>query len=571
MDNKRQYKGKSIIADIHNYTVIDLETTGRNVNECEIIELAAVKVENDEIVGEYSTLVQPSVLVPSRVTQITGITNEMLVDAPHIEDVIEDFLDFIGEDVILGHNISSFDSVILYDLCEGFGLPHLSNDMLDTLCYARRCNIIVPNYKLTTLTKYFGIEHSDAHRALGDCIANHQCYLKLKDFFDDSIRRPRTSRSNYAPRNSEETNRLHELLGIVKGIISDDELSDKEILYLDTWLKQNENLAGNYPFDIISESIRFVLEDGVITAEEKTYLLDVLSEFDDPVSKRACSVDGEVFSGRNIVLTGDFIHGSRDDISNELEAAGFTIQNSVTKKTDYLVVGEYGSAQWSQGNYGTKVKKAIELQEKGCSIKIIKEREFFDSLNKGIEFNNSDEPNDDFQKGQQIIGIKDLFDRINREIANEQRIPENVLFLEINDDVQSKSESVWIKEPLTGKRSKLVFNCYMRGKKDNRYATFVIQNSLAKAVAPPKNVELKVLPSDSLHTFVNVKEINDEFEGYIKAITAFCIKSFEPADKFGCCSKYKECSDAKECLHNNLFYSKACWYRKNLEAGKIFY
>ena len=169
------------------------------------------------------------------------------------------------------------------------------------------------------------------------------------------------------------------------------------------------------------------------------------------------------------------------------------------------------------------------------------------------------------------IGIKDLFDRINNEIAIEQKIPLNILNLVVNGEGQNESESVWIKEPLTGKMSKLLFNCSMRGRKNDKYATFVVQSSILDNVVPPKNAELKTIVSDKLHTYINVKEIDAEFETFLKQLISYSVKNFEPADKFGCCSKYKECSKEKECLHDDLFYSKACYYRKNLESGKIFY
>lgn len=557
MSDTRPYKGKRILSDIHDYTVIDLETTGKNINTCEIIELAAVKVENDEIVGRYSQLVQPSEPVSAETTCITGITNEMLVDSPRIEEVIEEFLDFIGDDIILGHNICSFDSNIIYDVCEGLGLPHFSNTMLDTLIYVRHCNIDTPNDKLTTLTKYFNIEHSEAHRALADCIANHECYQRLKSFFDESTIKESSSVRSHYHRSSEETMQLHELSAIVKGVLSDNILTDDEIRLLSKWTTQNEHLKGNYPFDVISKAVNDVLEDGVITEDEREYLIEILSDYDDPVEKKSESITDVTFEGSKIVLTGEFTSGTREEVTKKLEGMGAEVQNNVTRKTDFVIVGGYGSSDWAHGNYGTKVKKALELQANGNNIRIIKEDDFFRSFEE--------------QKGQTLIGLDELFNRVNSEIVSEQRIPDNVLKLEKNTEGQNKSESVWITEPVTGKRSKLLFNCYMRGRKNDRYATFVIHNSIAKYITPPDNVEVKTLSSDELHTYINTKEIDRDLETYIKNIMSYSVKSFEPSDKFGCCSKYKECSDAKRCLHNNLFYSKACWYRKNLEAGKIFY
>lgn len=175
-------KGKSLIANLKDYTVIDLETTSQYPTSAEIIEMSAVKIRNSEIVDTYSTLIKPSESLSSSITELTGITNEMLSNAPKIEEKIQEYLDFISDDVILGHNIASYDSIILYDLCENLGLKTFDNDILDTLRYSRCCDIDVLDYKLTTLTEYFKIEHN-AHRALNDCIANFECYEKLKEYF----------------------------------------------------------------------------------------------------------------------------------------------------------------------------------------------------------------------------------------------------------------------------------------------------------------------------------------------------------------------------------------------------
>lgn len=294
-------KGKSIIDSISDYTVIDIETSSINVKEAEVIELAAIRVRNSEIVDTYSTFIQPSCPVSPKITEITGITNEMLIDAPKIEEKMPEFLEFIGKDIILGHNIVSYDSTILYDVCVKLNLQSFNNDMLDTLYYSRYCDIKVPNQKLTTLTGYFNIEH-EAHRALGDCIANFKCYEKLKEKYT----RKHTSLSS-------------ESLG-------------------------NTNQSDmSSPFAV------------------KTQYSDI--------------------SGKTIVLTGDFRIGKRNLIKAKLEELGAGVKKSVSGKTDYVIIGALGSLDWKFGEYGDKVSKAYELQEKGKPIKIIKEEEFFECLN----------------------------------------------------------------------------------------------------------------------------------------------------------------------------------------------
>ena len=177
-------KGEQLLKSLDNYTVVDIETTSKNPLKAEIIELSAVRVRSGKIVKEYSQLVKPSTPIPNGITKLTGITNEMVENSPAIEAVLQDFLDFIGNDVVLGHNIVSYDSTILYDICEQYGFK-FDFKLLDTLHYAHFCNIDVSNYKMSTIAEYFGITYQ-AHRALNDCKANFQVYEKLKEHYQGS-------------------------------------------------------------------------------------------------------------------------------------------------------------------------------------------------------------------------------------------------------------------------------------------------------------------------------------------------------------------------------------------------
>lgn len=371
---------------INDYTIIDLETTGLSTKSCEIIELAAVKVRNGKIIDTFGTLIKPNVEIPYAVTQKTNITNEMVENAPKIDEKFQDFFDFIGDDIVLGHNINSYDIPILCRYCEELNSDSFNNDTLDTLQFSRKCDIDVPDYKLTTLTNYFGIEHQNAHRALADCIANHECYQRLKELYNPNLcaKNKSTGTRKHISRLSEETKQLQELSCIINDFISDNVLTDIEISSLNHWLNQNQHLSGNYLFDKVNSAVQSVLEDGVITEEEKLYLLNVLSNYNNPVEFYSGNVDELNLDGKQVVLTGDFIYGSRDEVTNKLEMLGASVKSSVSGKTDYVVVGGNGSEVWSCGNYGSKVKKALEYQSKGKDVKIIKEEEFFKCLKETV-------------------------------------------------------------------------------------------------------------------------------------------------------------------------------------------
>ena len=103
-------------------------------------------------------------------------------------------------------------------------------------------------------------------------------------------------------------------------------------------------------------------------------MLRLFEQITDPVAN-ACSCDCFDISGKTFCLTGEFEYGDRSSVESALRQRGGIPISSVTKKTDCLVVGSKGSEAWSNGNYGTKVKKAMELQEKGSPIRIVKEQD----------------------------------------------------------------------------------------------------------------------------------------------------------------------------------------------------
>lgn len=174
--NKGQRLSSRYIKD---YTVFDLETTGINIQSDAIIEISAVKVRDHEIVDEFTTLVNPDRPIPAVATEVNGITDHMVADAPHLTEAMGNFLAFIGEDVLVGHNIHTFDTNFVYDAAlQTLGIE-VRNDYIDTLFMARKCLSKLYHHKLTDLAEYFGFTTEGAHRALFDCRMNQACYEKM--------------------------------------------------------------------------------------------------------------------------------------------------------------------------------------------------------------------------------------------------------------------------------------------------------------------------------------------------------------------------------------------------------
>ena len=98
----RESKGKSLIEDLNDYTVVDIETTGMNWNICNILEISSLKVRNKKIVDEYSELINPHEPIPYFIRNLTGITDEMVYDAPELDEVLIKFKEFLKDDIKIG-------------------------------------------------------------------------------------------------------------------------------------------------------------------------------------------------------------------------------------------------------------------------------------------------------------------------------------------------------------------------------------------------------------------------------------------------------------------------------------
>lgn len=172
-------QGKQLCRYVPDYVLFDLETTGISCYYDEVIEISAVKVRNGTIVEEFSELVNPGRPIPVRASMVNRIYDDMVAGAPDFEEVLQRFLAFIGEDVLVGHNIHTFDMKFLYRDCEKYFGQTLTNDYVDTLKLSK---MVFPNWRhrrLSDLAEYFGISTTGAHRALTDCRINQQVFELL--------------------------------------------------------------------------------------------------------------------------------------------------------------------------------------------------------------------------------------------------------------------------------------------------------------------------------------------------------------------------------------------------------
>ncbi len=181
---ERKYKGKSLVSFPDTYVVVDLETTGFDARFDSIIEIAGIKVSGGVEVDRFQSLVNPEWDIPEYISELTGITNEMVKEAPTIKTVLPAFLDFVGNHIVVGHNVH-FDANFIYDTATWLGLPPFSNDLVDTARLSRRLYKDMENHKLPMLAQRLGVSEIVEHRALSDCLVTHGCLSKMKAYVEE--------------------------------------------------------------------------------------------------------------------------------------------------------------------------------------------------------------------------------------------------------------------------------------------------------------------------------------------------------------------------------------------------
>lgn len=167
------------------FIAFDLETTGLFAVSSEIIEIGAIKFNLKGELERFQILIDPQIAMPLEAFKVHGISSEMLAGKVTIEKVLPDFLDFIKDSVLIAHNAMFEASFISYHLNKhGFELPN--NILLDTIVLSKKLLKDSPDYKLSTITKFIGIENSIFHRALNDAYCCMKIFTKIvEDLLQD--------------------------------------------------------------------------------------------------------------------------------------------------------------------------------------------------------------------------------------------------------------------------------------------------------------------------------------------------------------------------------------------------
>ena len=159
------------------YVIFDIETTGLSFKNHKITEIGAVKIRNGEVVDHFSALIDPQTPLEAKIIEITGITDDMLIGKPLIDEVLPQFMAFVGDACLVAHN-AAFDTAFIKENCSKFGLP-FDFTILDTLTLSRLLLKDLKRHKLNVIAKYLGVSLENHHRAVDDAKATTEIFLKF--------------------------------------------------------------------------------------------------------------------------------------------------------------------------------------------------------------------------------------------------------------------------------------------------------------------------------------------------------------------------------------------------------
>ena len=186
-DTARALYGECNASFDDEFVFFDIETTGLSPLNCEITEIGAVRMKSGKLIDEFNMLVNPGVHIPENITELTGISDETVADAPPISEVLPKFLEFAGNSLLIAHN-AGFDTSFIRCAADKLGLS-FTNPYLDTVAMSRYVNPNLQKHKLDVLAKYFSLGDFNHHRASDDAKMLSAIFYKMVDkCFDEGIR-----------------------------------------------------------------------------------------------------------------------------------------------------------------------------------------------------------------------------------------------------------------------------------------------------------------------------------------------------------------------------------------------
>lgn len=404
----RILKGNSIIDFPESYVVIDIETTGFDPSKDHIIEIAALKVEGGSVKDSFCSFVNPEVLLDPFITKLTGITDGQLSDAPPLKEVLPLFADFVKDCIIVGHNVN-FDINFLYDSFLAHVNIPFSNDYIDTLRLSKRYCKDAPSYKLSELASFLRIPTEGAHRALTDCLTTNNLFVTLKEIASHPTNAEEALLSEL---DFDDTNPFYGKRIAVKGLPQYYSFAFMKAIANKCHAELSDIFFSNCDYVIFSKYTydRYKRGESSEKFEKANQLvaegtLTILSEADwcnllnipiptyinqansnSPLKAKDISTDRAEFDtshplyGKVCVFTGALEKMTRKEAMQLVVDLGGIIGDSVTKKTNYLVLGNNDYCPSIKDGKSSKQKKAEALKLDGQNIDIISENVFYDLI-----------------------------------------------------------------------------------------------------------------------------------------------------------------------------------------------
>lgn len=536
---------------IDKLTVFDVETPSSHQDR--ICAIGIVRIEAGHLVFSQSFLVDPECEFSPMNVRVHGIHPEDVRGCPTFPEIWARYESLFYDGVVAAHN-AVFDLSVLGKTLSYYGLTLKPLRFLDTCAMVYDFYPDAPCTRLDSVCGLLNI-HLEHHNAGSDAEAAAEVVLDMlrRGLSDDQVRLyefggGRSHAFDGNKRSSAVTRGIRELNKLLRNLTADGKIDAWGCAVLFDWMKEHSEFMGNYPFDDIYARLESILEDGVAEAEELDSLLTLINAVVDPVAAAACSCRPKI-QGLNIVLTGNFSRGEKSVIAAELAAQGAVIQKDITKKTQLLIVGALGSEQWSAGIYGNKVKRAKEMQSEGLQIRIMREDDFF----------NSEEVDEMDQIG--FVERKEDNDRKLSSVAHQLRIAIEPHLAGLGD----LAKKITVAENVG----------YVALKAGSALAAHIsIRKSGIQLSVKPKNCDLfpnaQWEPASNGLSRTCLQDL-DQLLSLSFILCEIAVNSLSAGEGFGCCHLYEKCSDAKTCIQPDKLFALACYYKKNLEQGRIFY
>lgn len=184
---------------------------------------------------------------------------------------------------------------------------------------------------------------------------------------------------------------VDELIGICRGVIADGIVDEQEAIFIGQWIEAHRDIADRWPVNILYARLTEMLKDGVLSANEQVDLLETLREitgetgvFVEADRSTTLPLDrpepAVTFEGKTFCLTGRFAFGSNLECEETIVELGGSVDSTLGKDTDYLVIGELCSPDWAHTTFGRMIERAVNLREQGQAIAIVSEEHWVNSL-----------------------------------------------------------------------------------------------------------------------------------------------------------------------------------------------